>query len=157
MPAPLAIRAGHQGETCMDCVCPLALARQLESVVGRTCSLASERQLENVLTPVSLGFRMQWEKAFSVHMCWLSAGAGKCCGCSCLPAPARELQSSATTILSGFSEAVGWCQKCSLLPVSSQVGRRVPHLSMSTCANRIGGEYKIGICQHLSFSGESFT
>lgn len=42
--------SGNQGVSFVDCLCSLALARQLVSIGGRACILDSERQLENNLT-----------------------------------------------------------------------------------------------------------
>jgi len=39
---------------CVECACPVALARQLENVGGRALSLPSVRQEKNVLTSVSV-------------------------------------------------------------------------------------------------------
>lgn len=48
-PTFLGIRARQSRDvSCVDCVCLLALARQLESVVGGADSQASERQQKNV-------------------------------------------------------------------------------------------------------------
>ncbi|XP_030179626.1 LOW QUALITY PROTEIN: carboxypeptidase O [Lynx canadensis] len=49
--AHLTAGARHsKGDPCVDCICPLTSARQLESVGVRPCSLASAKQWSSVLT-----------------------------------------------------------------------------------------------------------
>lgn len=49
--AHLTAGARHsKGDPCVDCICPLTSAKQLESVGVRPCSLASAKQWNSVLT-----------------------------------------------------------------------------------------------------------
>lgn len=100
MSAFLATRPRQSNVLCMDCMCPLVLARQLEGVGGGACSPASERQQENVLTVAHLwvSVMQQWVSALPVHMqilgwMWI---LGECHDRACWTAPAREWGSDAT-------------------------------------------------------------
>lgn len=136
IPAPLATRDGwSRCISCVDCMCSLVLARQLESVGFRANSRPSARKQENALTAHTLKLQDVARKCLNVR-----EGAVECCNHACSQTPAREWGSVAREwenamtfharppqqgvgecynhpTLSGFSKAVGKCHIHSSQPV----------------------------------------
>lgn len=108
-PVPLATRARwSRGAPCVDCMGPLALARQPKSAEGRTCSPASARQRENILTTRAPGFQqcIGTVPCHCAHVGFRLGTENAMATCAHLPQP-RSGGILHLPTLSGFSKAVG--------------------------------------------------
>ena len=120
MPVPLATRARQSRDTpSVDCVYPLALDRQLESIGGRPQLLASERQWDKVLILCAHGLQERSGIVPCLHSCCFQAGnrkmlqplvlanpsrgGGECHNHPCSLTFARE-QENARTICTGLPQ-----------------------------------------------------
>ena len=114
MPAPLATRARQSRNIpCVDCMCLLAFARQLESGGwGWAGLLASERQGNNVLSAPFCGIHQCSRKCLDSTCTSFRLRARECSELSYWPAPARGRENVAIGCTANFS----WGAELSDLP-----------------------------------------